>query len=326
LTHQALAALAAVLGAGGVLALLLGRASSLPLDRAGVRSLHQGAIPRGGGLSILAGAAVGALVAPPVLPGAWFAWALALGAVAAISQVDDVRPLPASLRLAVHLGAAIAVASAILGAGAPAWLLASALVIVWGANLFNFMDGSDGLAATMALAGFLAYAAGAAHAGAPWGALAGFATASLPFLLANRPPARIFMGDAGSVTLGFAAAALGLAGVASTWWPAWFPPLVFLPFLADATVTLGLRALRGERVWTPHRSHFYQRLNLAGAGHRGTLAIYAGAMLACATLALACLVLRPEAGLAALGAALAGHAVAFAAIDYHAKKACAPKP
>ena len=121
----------------------------------------------------------------------------------------------------------------------------------------------------------------------------------------------MFMGDVGAVPLGFLAAALGVAGVVQNTWPAWFPVLVFLPFLADATVTLAARAFRGEPVWQAHRSHFYQRLNTLGAGHRGTLAVYAGLMLACAAFALACLILAPTQGHARVGggAGSASHGV-----------------
>ena len=82
------------------------------------------------------------------------------------------------------------------------------------------------------------------------------------------------MGDIGAVPLGFLAALLGLAGWGAGTWPAWFPLLVFLPFVADASVTLAARAWRRERVWEAHRSHHYQRLHQLGAGHRGTLLVY----------------------------------------------------
>ena len=99
------------------------------------------------------------------------------------------------------------------------------------------MDGSDGLAATMGVCGFAAYggrrAAGRRPGDAPTSALA---AATLPFLAVNLPPARMFMGDVGAVPLGFLAAAFGLAGWRAGTWPAWFPLLVFLPFIADASV------------------------------------------------------------------------------------------
>ncbi len=103
----------------------------------------------------------------------------------------------------------------------------------------------------------------------------------MPFLAVNFPPSRLIMGDVGAVPLGFLAAAFGCALVAGGHWPAWFPALVFLPFIADATTTLARRALRGERIWEAHRSHYYQRLHRLGAGHRGTLAIYGAWMAGC---------------------------------------------
>jgi len=309
--------------AAAVSRLVRAAAGRLPQARSGERSLHEGAIPRAGGLSILAGAVAACMLAPPALPGPAVAWAIALASVALVSWVDDVRGLPALVRLATQALAAALVAWACVGL-APAWLFAViAIAIVWGANLFNFMDGSDGLAAAMAIIGFAAYAAAAAIAGAPAGAYAGVAAACVPFFVLNRPPARMFMGDCGSVPLGFGAAAAGAAGILLGYWPSWFPVLVFLPFIADATLTLARRLVRGDNLLVAHRGHYYQRLNLAGAGHRGTLAIYAASMLACACLALACLAFAPGRGPAALALALLGHAAGFALIDYHART---PRP
>lgn len=294
-------------------------ASRLPRAAPNARSLHGGEVPRAGGIAILAGSLPVLVIATPAVAGPYWAWLIALAAVAAVSFADDIRSRPASARLAVQSAAALAVAMLIFD-GAPAAGLAAALAIVWGANLFNFMDGSDGLAAAMAIIGFSAYAIAARQAGAPWLCYAAIAVATLPFMLVNRPPATMFMGDVGAVPLGFLAAAFGIAGAVAGTWPAWFPLLVFLPFVADATTTLLARALRRERVWEAHRSHFYQRLNTLGAGHRGTLAIYAAAMLACAATALVCLALPRPAGAFGLAAALALHLTAFAAIDYHWRK------
>jgi UDP-GlcNAc:undecaprenyl-phosphate/decaprenyl-phosphate GlcNAc-1-phosphate transferase len=309
------------------IALLRRHARRLPQDTPNPRSLHEGEIPRAGGLAILTGILLAALVAPPPVPGSAWSWLAAVAAVAAVSFADDARGVPAALRLVVQLAAAMIVAAQMLDlAGAPMTAFAVTLAIVWGANLFNFMDGSDGLAASMAIVGFSAYAIAAAHAGAPWFPHAAIAGAVLPFMAVNRPRASMFMGDVGAVPLGFLAAALGIAGVVQGTWPAWFPVLVFLPFLADATLTLAARALRGEPVWRAHRSHFYQRLNTLGAGHRGTLAVYAGLMLACAAFALACLILAPAHGALALAAVLAVHLTGFGLIDYHwRKQQAAPK-
>ena len=318
---QSVAPAVALAAAAAVIALLRHHARLLPHSTPNARTLHQGDVPRAGGIAILAGALSGVLVAPPALPGPWGAWLAAMAAVAAVSFADDVRGVPVLLRLAVQGVAALIVAGQLVALPAtPLAALAIAIAAAWGANLFNFMDGSDGLAASMAVIGFGSYAIAAAFAGAPWGAYAAIAAAVVPFLAVNRPPAAMFMGDVGAVTLGFAAAALGAAGSVRGDWPAWFPVLVFMPFVADATITLLLRALRAEPVWRAHRSHFYQRLNTLGAGHRGTLAIYAAAMLASSTFALACLALAPAHGLAALAIVAFAHGGGFTLIDYHCRK------
>jgi UDP-N-acetylmuramyl pentapeptide phosphotransferase/UDP-N-acetylglucosamine-1-phosphate transferase len=123
----------------------------------------------------------------------------------------------------------------------------AALACAWSLNLYNFMDGSDGLAATMALVGFTAYGAVLLCRGEPPALPLALAATMIPVLFVNRPPARMFLGDVGAVPLGFLAAAFGIAGVAGGAWPAWFPVLVFLPFIADASVTLVRRVLAGER-------------------------------------------------------------------------------
>jgi len=155
-------------------------------------------------------------------------------------------------------------------------------------NLYNFMDGADGLAGLMAMIGFGAYAAGAAAAGA-WALAATactIASAAAGFLAFNWPPARVFLGDAGSIPLGFLAGVLGLHGVATGTWPLWFPALVFSPFIVDATFTLLRRALRRERVWTAHREHLYQRLVLCGWAPRELAGASAALMLGVAVSAL----------------------------------------
>jgi UDP-N-acetylmuramyl pentapeptide phosphotransferase/UDP-N-acetylglucosamine-1-phosphate transferase len=124
----------------------------------------------------------------------------------------------------------------------------------------------------MALFGFGAYAVAAAIAGQSGLAMCCgcVAAAAAGFLCFNFHPARIFLGDVGSVPLGFLAGTLGVVGAHQAVWPLWFPVLVFSPFIVDATVTLLKRALRGEKVWQAHRSHYYQRLVQLGVGHRGT--------------------------------------------------------
>ena len=315
-------ALAAAVSAA-VLALVAFRPGLAPRDVPNERSLHAAPVPRAGGWAVWAGwlAVTPCIPAPPGFGGVSFAVLLgALAALFVVSLADDFRGVPARWRLAVQVACALALAATLVpdaGAGGILRIAALAFVLVGAANACNFMDGSDGLAGAMTVVGFGALAAAAMLARAPALSLLALAFAALPFLARNLPPARVFLGDAGSVPLGFMAAAASLAGMLAGTWPAWFPALVFLTFLADAGVTLARRAARGERVWEPHRTHYYQRLVLLGAGHRGTLAVYGALMLGGAAAGLACLAWQPAAGPYALAAFVAANALLFAGIDYH---------
>ncbi len=245
------------------------------LDHPSERSLHTTPIPRTGGLGIMLGvaAAWGVTGAPVPVP----VW-LGLLLVLAVSLLDDVRGMPVTARLGAHLAAAVMVVWSAAPQLGPAGAVFVVLSIGWMTNLYNFMDGSDGLAGGMAAAGFGAYGIAAWLGGAPDVAMLNFcvAASAAAFLLFNFHPARIFMGDVGSIPLGFLAASLGLQGWTRELWAWWFPFLVFSPFAVDATVTLGRRLLRRERVWQAHKEHYYQRLVQMGLGHRGTaLAEYA---------------------------------------------------
>lgn len=246
---------------------------SLPKDLPNDRSLHGTPISRSGGLAIVCAIALtGPLFFYGV--GTW----LSLGAVLAlVSFADDWRSLPATLRLTTHFVAALALVYYQMP-DLPLPLAALLVLgIVWGTNLYNFMDGADGLAGGMALIGFCVYAVAAwsADATLAWFATTVSATAAA-YLVFNFHPARIFMGDAGSIPLGFLASALGVYGWYSALWPAWFPLLTFSPFIVDASLTLAQRAARGERIWQAHHEHYYQRLIRMGLGHRNTaLAEYA---------------------------------------------------
>jgi len=315
---------AAFAAAALALALLLRTASRLPHDRPGPRSLHVRPVPRVGGLAIWAGVLVAAGIGPPAVP-LPLAWAGALVAVALISALDDWRGVRPVVRLAVQALAAVVVTVAILqpdaaGASPGRALLAvgaASVAVAWAANLYNFMDGSDGVAAAMTVCGFGACAVAEIVAGGPGTLPLAVAAATLPFLAANAPPARIFMGDVGAVPLGFLAAAIGLAGWQAAHWPGWFPVLAFLPFIADATTTLVRRLWRRERVWEAHRSHYYQRLHQLGAGHRGTFFVYGALALATGGSAVATLFTVPAAGWGVLAAWIGLFAAFFAAIDYH---------
>ena len=258
------AAMAAALSSG-VIVLLLMRLR-VTLDTPNDRSLHDSPTPRSGGLGILAGTLLGAMISIGVKePAIWIALGLAL-----LSFADDRINLPVAFRLAGHLVAA-AVFTVLLGSGMPI-LLWPVLVLglCWMTNLYNFMDGADGLAGGMTLIGFAAYGITAGLQGhVEIGVLSMcVASAAAGFLVFNFPPARIFMGDVGSIPIGFLAGSIGLLGWREGAWPLIFPLIVFAPFIVDATVTLTKRSIRRERVWNAHREHYYQRLILGGWSHR----------------------------------------------------------
>jgi len=260
------------------------RLRRLAIDHPNERSLHERPVPRTGGLAIVAGVAAASALGGPA-PWTALAFAAALGVV---SFADDLLGLPRLARLGAHLAAAAGVLAAEISLRDPVFFAILVLAIAWYANLYNFMDGSDGLAGGMTVIGFGAYAIAAHSAGAQpiAGASAAVAAAAAAFLLFNFHPARIFMGDVGSVPLGFLAGAFGVLGWREGVWPLWFPLLVFAPFVCDATLTLLRRLARGERIWRAHREHYYQRLVRMGFGHRGTAYIEYAAMLGCAAAAL----------------------------------------
>ncbi|HEU4924052.1 MAG TPA: glycosyl transferase, partial [Burkholderiales bacterium] len=230
------------------------------------------------------GAAVSAAFAAAQL---WVPMVLAL-LIAIVSFVDDLHRLPTAARLAAHLGAAAFLIWYMLSPMNPVEMAVLVVAVTWVTNLYNFMDGSDGLAGGMATIGFGAYAVAAWLAAEP--ALASLcvalSAASAAFLVHNLHPARIFLGDVGSIPLGFLAGALGIVGWRNDAWPLWFPVLVFGPFIADATVTLLRRVIRGDRVWNAHREHYYQRMVLMGLGHRRTAWVGYAVMGVCAGAAL----------------------------------------
>jgi len=252
-----------------------GRAARLALDHPNLRSLHTMPIPRTGGLGMIVGVATGWFAAGVNLP---ISLSIGAGLLAALSFADDRHNLPSSVRFLAHTAVAVWLVTT-LGMNWNVWMWPLAIIIiVWMTNLYNFMDGSDGLAGGMALFGFGSYALAALLQGQTDLALVStvIALAALGFLLFNFPPAKVFMGDAGSIPLGFLAAGIGLLGTVRGSWPGWFPLLVFAPFVLDASITLARRGLRGEKVWHAHKEHYYQRLIRLGWSHRKTaLAEYA---------------------------------------------------
>jgi UDP-N-acetylmuramyl pentapeptide phosphotransferase/UDP-N-acetylglucosamine-1-phosphate transferase len=266
--------------------LLNSRFSGIALDRPNPRSLHDTPVPRTGGIGMHAGILLALGLIAPNLP---LALPLALGLLYVVSLLDDITGVAARWRLIVHLIAAGSLSASVLldGYGTLAAVIVT-VAIAWMANLYNFMDGSDGLAGGMTVAGFSFYGLAAWFSGSTEFALVNFsiAAAAAAFLVFNFPPARVFMGDVGSVPLGFLAGALGVIGWVQRDWAWWFPLLVFSPFIIDATVTLARRGLRGERVWQAHREHYYQHMVQLGLGHRRTALSWYGLMAAVGVAAL----------------------------------------
>ncbi|MDR2689777.1 MAG: glycosyltransferase family 4 protein [Azoarcus sp.] len=232
------------------------------------RSSHTQPTPRGGGAAIVAGFFVALWLADETSS---LSWALAGGGglVALIGFIDDHQHVAVRWRLLIHFAAAGVVAWLAPPFSAPAFLpafpgLASLLLVagvfflVWMVNLYNFMDGIDGLASIEALC---VLGCGAALLGLDHGADALppllLAAAVAGFLFWNWPRARIFMGDACSGFLGMA------IGVFALFPPAgrgvfWIWMILAGVFICDASLTLARRAINGERIHEAHRQHAYQ--------------------------------------------------------------------
>ena len=146
------------------------------------------------------------------------------------------------------------------------------------------------------------------------------AAATSGFLIFNFPPAKIFMGDVGSIPLGFLVGAIGVYGRQKEAWPLWFPVMVFAPFFVDASITLLRRIVRGERVWQAHRQHYYQRLILSGWSHRKTVLAEYVLMLICSAAAIHCLRTSPAMRSVIIGVLMAVFAIVMWAIDQRWKR------
>ena len=272
------------------------------IDRPNERSSHVRPTPRGGGIALVVAVAAGALALPGPLPLAIRPALAAALPIAVAGLIDDRFGLPARVRFGIHLLAAVGCVLSFAGPveiGLPRYVLLplAVLAIAWGTNLFNFMDGIDGIAGAEGL--FIAGVGGALLAGsAPpvAAALWVIAAACAGFLIWNWAPARIFMGDVGSGFFGFLLAAIaaltvmqGLLGI-----PVWL--ILWGTFIADTGVTLARRVLRGEQWWSAHRSHAYQRLSRRFGSHAKSALLYTAINL---------LILAPAATLAHLRPAAA---------------------
>ncbi len=258
----------AMFACGGLIAILmphLQRAQVIDIPNA--RSLHVVPVPRGAGLAI----AVVVIVAQLALlaSGRWpgrpaLVTTLVAAGFAALGWADDRASRGVVARFTVQAGLSAVFIALVLP---PELTLATRcvlwLAVMWAVNLFNFMDGADGVAGVQGLAASLGLGAVLSVAGEGGAALAAFALAGAVagFLRWNWHPARIFLGDVGSYFIGFELAALMLMSGDS---PARISPALILiaPFVVDATFTLLARALRGAPVWRAHREHVYQRLVL----------------------------------------------------------------
>jgi Fuc2NAc and GlcNAc transferase len=264
------------------------------VDRPNPRSSHSTPTPRGGGLSMVAVTTAGVII---LYATGWLSLALTAAlvvggvSIAAVGFWDDVRSAPVAARMMVHFGAAalavycvsdttaVRAADFITELGIIGQILC-VLAVVWTLNLFNFMDGIDGIAASEAAFILLGAAGLSLYFGNPSpeelapSLIA--AAASLGFLRWNWPPARIFMGDIGSGYLGYVIAVLGLESSRTSAVNVYAWIILGSLFLTDATVTLCRRLLRGERAHQPHRTHAYQWLARRWGSHaRVTTAVIA---------------------------------------------------
>lgn len=247
------------------------------LDLPGERRSHSVATPRGGGVGPVLGFAfaLAAAGAAGSIRGADWRWLLAaVVAVAAIGAWDDHRPLGAGIRLGIHALAGVCVAAGFgMWRGDVAGAIAVVGITAVLVNVWNFMDGIDGIASTQAII-VGAAAAVVTPDGWSWIAIA-FCVAVAAFVPFNFPRARIFLGDVGSGALGAVIAILATA--AATRAEGAGALLLLLPiaaFVTDAGLTLARRVLRGERWWSAHTQHAYQ---VAGRrhGHAAVTCAYA---------------------------------------------------
>jgi Fuc2NAc and GlcNAc transferase len=254
------------------------------IDTPNDRSSHTIPTPRGGGAAI-----VGTMLLTGMFGAGmgWIAWAhfipLALGmvAIAAVGWLDDTAGLRPVVRLAAQFSIALWTVIMLHGLPAvrtglgdvslgPVGYILAMLGIMWSINLFNFMDGIDGLAGSQSclifgIGGVLLIAAGSTSLGVLSLLVA---ASSLGFLVWNWPPAKIFLGDVGSTAMGYMLAGLAIASENTRGVPLLVFAILGGVLIVDATVTLARRVSRGHHPAVAHRDHAYQRLSRAWQGHR----------------------------------------------------------
>ncbi|CAN5159516.1 glycosyltransferase family 4 protein [soil metagenome] len=252
-------------------------------DSPGQRRLHSVATPRGGGIAIAIVLAAGMVIWSPVGSGAlaapWWGLATGISLFALVGLVDDLRPLPALAKFGGQwIAAAVLAWSLVLGAtGASGWLVFAliALAAVYFVNIWNFMDGSNGLVAVQSILVALALACWPGQDTDLRLLAVIVAGAGLGFLPFNLPKARVFLGDVGSHVLG--AALFGLLYLSWRRGVIGLPAALMLPgaMLADSALTLARRAWTGRAVWKAHREHLYQYAVRSGHSHLATCMAYA---------------------------------------------------
>jgi UDP-N-acetylmuramyl pentapeptide phosphotransferase/UDP-N-acetylglucosamine-1-phosphate transferase len=271
MAHLAIVIVAAGLLCAGLLVVLRPLLVRYALARPNARSSHTTPTPQGGGIAVLASALAVATIglisqSAPANHVELASLGAASLALAVVGGVDDIRPLPAMMRIVCQaLAVAVVVATSdvrVLPEFLPLWLERGLIIFagVWFVNLVNFMDGIDWItAAEVVPITALVALVGAAGLIPPWIALIGAALlgAMLGFAPFNKPVAKLFLGDVGSLPIGLLVGwmLLKLAGTGA------LAAAILLPlyYLADATITLVRRLGRGERVWEAHRHHFYQQ-------------------------------------------------------------------
>jgi UDP-N-acetylmuramyl pentapeptide phosphotransferase/UDP-N-acetylglucosamine-1-phosphate transferase len=298
-----LSAIAALIGTGGALRYLRRRVLDIPNER----SSHAVPTPKGAGLAVIPVVLVAWAAANHGLSGTFIPWllggALLLGLV---SWIDDRRDLTQFVRLAAQ---ALVVAvllylwpdeRLVLQGLAPIWLdrLFTGLAWIWFINLFNFMDGIDGISGveTIALGIGASLVFGFGGSAPVFGLFgAAIAGAALGFLWWNWQPAKVFLGDVGSVPLGLLLGWLLLELAAAGHWAA----AIILPlyYLTDSGLTLARRILKGENFFRAHREHYYQRAVINGQSHAAVSALVGATNAGLIAMALVSII-NPAAGIA----------------------------
>ena len=272
------------------------------VDLPNERSLHDIPKPRSGGLAIITGIYSGYLLCYIINPTVNYPLAglmLSVTLVAIISFADDVRGVPFLYRLIVHIICAtfiiwyglalyeIKLPGSTVPLGVVTSTILSMLIIVWFINFYNFMDGMDGFASGMTIIGFTTMSFLGWMAGHDNFAIYSFivAVANAGFLLFNYPPAKIFMGDVGSSSMGLLVIAFILWADIEDIFPFWIGVIIFSPFIVDSTVTLIKRILRGDKFWEAHKTHYYQRVVESGWGQIRTVNTEYSVMVICCIMA-----------------------------------------